>query len=150
MRTVLSQDVRVRYGQLYVASGPQMPSPEECFGGQRNGLCGAAARGFLFLITGLQAGEVGFAVELGDQAPLVDERWQEIVEVSFQPAGEVWLAGWAGEWSRPLDIAPVATGSVIPQPGWMRGMPWTPGWTMTQRPTATCCSCGQRRHSRTR
>ena len=65
MPTLVSQDVWVTYGQFYVASGPGMHGLlEECFAGQRNGLCGAAVPGFLFLITGLHTGEVGLTVEL--------------------------------------------------------------------------------------
>lgn len=37
----------------------------------------------------------------------MDGRWQEIVEVSFQPVGDVSLVGWAGEWSQSLEIPPV-------------------------------------------
>jgi hypothetical protein len=105
MRTVLSQDVEVHYGQIYVVSGDDYPGLDASFGGQRNGLCGAAMPGYLFLITGLHTGEVGFTAEVHDEAPPVDESWQEIVEASFRPEGAASLLGWAGEWYQPLDLA---------------------------------------------
>jgi hypothetical protein len=64
--------------------------------------------GFLFLITGLYTGDVGFTVELHDEPPPLDERWQEIVETSFHPMGEAALVGWGGQWHRPLDLAEVS------------------------------------------
>jgi hypothetical protein len=82
-----------------------LPGLAECFGGQQNGLCGGSVPGTLFLITGLHTGEVGFAVELHDAPPALDHTWQEIVEVSFRPAGKAALVGWAGQWSRPLHLA---------------------------------------------
>jgi hypothetical protein len=55
----------VHYGQAYVLTG-DMPSPNlhDAFRRQTNGLCGAAVRGALFLITGLHTGHVGFAVDV--------------------------------------------------------------------------------------
>jgi hypothetical protein len=102
-------DVWVHYGQLHVQSGqadPRAPDPElhEYFAGQQNGLCGAAVPGCLFLLTGLHTGTVGFVVELHDQPLAVDDSWEEIVEVSFRPAGEASLVGWGGEWQRPLEL----------------------------------------------
>jgi hypothetical protein len=105
MRTLMSEAVWVHYGQLYVQSGEGGPDLAECFGGQGNGLCGAAVPGILFLITGLHTGEVGFTVELHDAPPPADDSWQEIVEASFRPAGEVALVGWGGQGCWPLDLA---------------------------------------------
>lgn len=107
--TLLSSDVWVHYGQIYVRSGQadlrvRDPELDECFGGQQNGLCGGAVPGCLFLITGLHTGTVGFVVELHDQPPALDDSWEEVVEVSFRPAGEASLVGWAGEWERPLEL----------------------------------------------
>jgi hypothetical protein len=101
----MSGPVWVHYGQVYVESGREFPDMAECFGSQRNGLCGAAVPGFLFLITGLHTGEVGFTVELHEEPPPADEGWQEIVEASFRPVGRAVLAGWAYQWHRPLDLA---------------------------------------------
>jgi hypothetical protein len=95
----------VHYGQLYVLSGQEAPEPAECLAGQRNGLCGAAVAGVLFLNTGLHTGRVGFSVELHDTRPPVDEAWEEIVEASFQPAGEASLTCWGGQESWPLGLA---------------------------------------------
>jgi hypothetical protein len=109
VRTLLSGDVWVHYGQIYVQSGQadrHVPDPElrEYFAGQQNGLCGGAVPGCLFLITGLHTGTVGFVVELHDQLPILDDSWEEIVEVSFQPVGEASLISWAGEWQWPLEL----------------------------------------------
>lgn len=109
MRTLLSGDVWVHYGQIYVQSGdadPHVPDPElpDYFAGQQNGLCGAAVPGSLFLITGLHTGTVGFVVELHDHPPTLDDSWEEIVEVSFQPVGDASLVGWGGEGHWPLEL----------------------------------------------
>lgn len=105
MRTLMSQAAWVHYGQIYVQSGDGYPDFDECFRGQSNGLCGAAMPGILFLITGLHTGEVGFAVELYDDPPPVDDSWQEIVEASFQPMGDTALVGWGGQQHWPLGLA---------------------------------------------
>ena len=111
MRTLLSAEVHVHYGQLYVESGPENSDAEmgECFGGQSAGLCGAAVPGYLFLLTGLHTGNVPFTVELHEQEPPLEglwDAWEDIVEVSFRPASEeTLLVEWAGENSHPLDLA---------------------------------------------
>lgn len=104
MRTLMTGPAWVSYGQIYVESSERQPEMPECFGGQRNGLCGAAVAGALFLGTGLHTGEVGFAVELYDEAPPVDDSWEEIVEASYRPIGEVALVGWGGEGYWPLGL----------------------------------------------
>ncbi|MEV0795278.1 hypothetical protein [Kribbella sp. NPDC050459] len=106
MRTLMTGPARVDYGQIYVESGERSPEVPESFGGQRNGLCGAAVAGALFLVTGMHTGRVGFGVELYDEAPTVDETWEEVVEASFRPAGGVVLRGWdSGYW--PLELEQV-------------------------------------------
>jgi hypothetical protein len=98
----------VHYGQIYVQSSDSYADLGDCLGGQANGLCGAAVSGTLFLITGLHTGKVGFAVELHEEAPAVDDAWDEIVEASFRPsAPEVALVGWGGEGRWPLALEQV-------------------------------------------
>jgi hypothetical protein len=104
MRTLMTGPAGVHYGQISVESTENHADLGECFGGQRNGLCGAAIDGKLFLITGLHTGTVGFAVELYDDAPPLDDSWEEIVEASFRPLGRTMLTGWAGEWRHQLDL----------------------------------------------
>ncbi|WP_106614172.1 hypothetical protein [Saccharothrix carnea] len=103
MRTLMSGTARVDYGQLYVESGGDSFDMDECFGGQVNGLCGGAVPGTLFLMTGTHVGEVDFAVELHDRPPPVGAEWEDVVEVSFRPAGPATLYVWAHEDSWPLD-----------------------------------------------
>jgi hypothetical protein len=109
-RTVYSGTVWVAYSQAYVESSDETPMPDRAFGGQANGLCGAAVSGGLFLTTGLHTGRVGFAVEVHDTPPPFGEKWEEIVEVSFTPASpQVFLTEWgggAGDGPRPLGLAP--------------------------------------------
>jgi hypothetical protein len=107
VRALMSGSVHVHYCQIYVESGPEIPDDPfgEGFGGQRNGLCGAAVPGFLFLTTGLHTGDVGFTVELHEKPPPVDESWEEIVEVSFNLTGKAMLMGWGGDRLQPLDLA---------------------------------------------
>lgn len=108
MRTLMTGPAWVHYAQIYVeSSDDSMPELGECFGGQQNGICGAAAPGTLFLITGLHTGKVDFAVELHDEEPPLDDSWEDVVEVSYRPAGEVVLNGWGGEGRWPLALDPV-------------------------------------------
>ncbi|WNV84686.1 hypothetical protein [Umezawaea sp. Da 62-37] len=92
----MSGEALVDYAQIYVhdPDRPDLPTMDECFAGQANGPCGAAVPDFLFLVTGLRTGEVGFVVEWHDEHPPLDNRWEEIVEVS--------LPGWMGRGVRPL------------------------------------------------
>lgn len=87
MRTVYDGVLEVSYGQFYVESRPYGAHEEEVAhrAGQSNGLCGGANPGFLFLTTGLHTGRVGLTVEVHEAEPPIDERWEEIVEVSFRP-----------------------------------------------------------------
>ncbi len=107
VRTLMNGPAHVHYGQIYVESGSAFPDDPvgEGFGGQRNGLCGAAVPGFLCLLTGLHTGEVGFTVEVHEEPPLVDESWQEIVEASFHAIGEAALVCWGHGDRWPLDLA---------------------------------------------
>jgi hypothetical protein len=110
VRVLFDGEVWVHYGQVYVESDPDRANPllEEAFAGQANGLCGAAAPGALFLVTGLHTGHVGLAVELHDGPPPVDDAWEEIVEASFAPvSSRIALVEWAGaaSWSLELERA---------------------------------------------
>lgn len=108
MRRPVEGSVEVHYGQIYVESDPDgvFPDLSEAHGGQRNGLCGAATPGLLWLVTGLHTGSVGFTVEVHDQAPPLDSSWEEIVEASFRPASSsTVLVEWGGgdSWDLGLD-----------------------------------------------
>jgi len=104
VRTVLNQPVHVHYWQFYVDSGDEIVDFTDACAGQRNGLCGAAIPGHLYLTTGLHTGEIGLTVEVHDQAPPVADGWEEVVEVPFQPVGETSVVGWGGDWSYPLEL----------------------------------------------
>jgi hypothetical protein len=109
MRVVMSGRAWVSYAQIYVESADNYADLGECFAGQRNGLCGAAVEGNLFLITGLHTGKVGFTVEVHDSMPRsVDHDAEEIVEASYRPLGEAALVGWGGEGNWPLDLDPMS------------------------------------------
>ncbi|MEV7612023.1 hypothetical protein [Streptomyces sp. NPDC089799] len=108
MRRPVTGEVHVHYGQIYVSSDPDDPIPNlsETFAGQSGGLCGAAVPGALFLITGLHTGNVGFAVEVHDEEPLLDPVWEDVVEVSFRPVSQrTSLVQWAGEAAWDLNLA---------------------------------------------
>lgn len=109
MRTLFDGEAPVHYGQIYVESrrsGSGGFDLSKAFAGQRNGLCGAASPGFLFLITGLHTGHVGFTVEVHDDKPPMDKSWEEIVEASFRPAGErVLLLPWGDSPLCQLDLS---------------------------------------------
>ncbi|MFE3144597.1 hypothetical protein [Streptomyces scopuliridis] len=61
----------------------------------------------LLLLTGLHVGGVGFAAELHDSRPALDETWEEIVEVPFRPVSEeTQLRQWNGKnwWELGLEM----------------------------------------------
>ncbi|WP_309096644.1 hypothetical protein [Streptomyces sp.] len=108
MRRPVEGEVFVHYGQIHVESDPDGfgPGLGEAFAGQSTGLCGAAVPGALWLHTGLHTGDVGFTVEVHDQAPPLDAAWEDVVEVSFRPVSpDSSLVEWAGEATWPLDLA---------------------------------------------
>ncbi|WP_432118740.1 hypothetical protein [Streptomyces sp. bgisy032] len=107
MRRPVDGEVHVHYGQIYVESDPDGDGPglAEAFAGQSGGLCGAAAPGTLWLRTGLHTGDVGFTVEVHEQAPPLDPEWEDVVEVSFRPLStDSMLVQWAGEAAWPLGL----------------------------------------------
>ncbi|MEV6011939.1 hypothetical protein AB0M29_34630 [Streptomyces sp. NPDC051976] len=109
MRTPVSGEVFVHYGQLYVESDAEAYGDlQEAFAGQQVGLCGGAEPGFLFLLTGLHTGSVGFSAEIYDRLdgpPPVDLSWEEVVEVPFRPLTErTVVSQWAGERVWDLDL----------------------------------------------
>ncbi|WP_329004952.1 hypothetical protein OHA18_16360 [Kribbella sp. NBC_00709] len=108
-RTLMSGPAWVAYAQIYVESANNSADLHECFAGQRNGLCGAAVPGTLFLVTGMHTGEVEFAVELHDTMPSVEHSAEDVVEASYRPIGATVLMTWAGDGgSWPLDLEPDA------------------------------------------
>jgi hypothetical protein len=84
MTRVFEGKINVHYSQAYVLVGEiENLDFYDAFRGQTNGLCGAAVRGALLLVTGLHTGHVGFTVDVLDAPPPLDDTWEEAVEVSF-------------------------------------------------------------------
>lgn len=107
MTVLFDGQVEVAYSQMYIQGGTEFASDFELsFGGQRNGLCGAANPGMLFLITGLQYGSVPLQVELLTEEPAVDDNWEEVVEASFAPTSTVALSEWGGGGQVLRDVQP--------------------------------------------
>lgn len=94
--TAFDGKLLVDYGQAYVlAPECEMLLPEDAFAHQRNGLCGAAVPGGLFLTTGLQSGYVKLLVQVHHATPPVDESWDEVVEAGWLlNSGPVVLEDW--------------------------------------------------------
>ncbi|MEU8633780.1 hypothetical protein AB0C38_16530 [Amycolatopsis sp. NPDC048633] len=108
MRTVVHGDIHVHYGQLYVHSEGGEPFEGDlsaCFAGQRNGLCGAAVAGTLFLLTGLHTGEVGFTAEVHETEP-PGAGGEDVVEAPFRAEGRAMLVTWGGGDWWDLELAP--------------------------------------------
>ena len=108
MAVLFAQNINVNYGQAYLElAGPFDGSMEDCFRGQQNGICGAAASDVLFLTTGLHTGQVGFTINLFEADQGIDDRWDEIVEVSLlAPKSEISLVEWAAETGHKMLIIP--------------------------------------------
>ncbi|SEL99682.1 hypothetical protein [Streptacidiphilus jiangxiensis] len=108
MRVLVSGEVHVNYGQIYVESDEDGDGTDlhDAFTGQGGvGLCGGGQAGALFLITGLHTGSVGFTVESHDSPPPLDEAWEEVVEVPFRPLSEkTVLVEWGGGTCRELGL----------------------------------------------
>ncbi|MGW7243972.1 hypothetical protein [Streptomyces sp. NPDC054804] len=108
MKVLVSDEVHVDYGQIFVESGEVQCDLEEAFMGQAGvGLCGGGTDGMLLLLTGLRIGGVRFTAELHYSRPELDETWEEIVEVTFQPVSEeTRLQQWNGKrsWDLGLEV----------------------------------------------
>ncbi|WP_410589157.1 hypothetical protein [Amycolatopsis sp. lyj-23] len=107
MRTAVDGEIHVHYGQIYVHDERGEPFEGDlaaCFTGQRNGLCGAAVPGHLFLITGLHTGQVGFTAEVHSSEP-PDGGGEDVVEASFHAEGRTQLVTWGGEGRWDLGLA---------------------------------------------
>lgn len=79
----------VMYHQAYFGTGQEEPGFDGAFRQQSNGLLGAARPGCLTLMTGMHTGDVGLRVVLSDTAPILESSWEDVVEVSFMPHGEL-------------------------------------------------------------
>jgi hypothetical protein len=71
----------------------------------RSTACGAAVPGILSLAIGDREFGLSFRIELHDAEPAVDDRREDIVEVSFRPnSARVFLVAAAAERSWPLNL----------------------------------------------
>jgi hypothetical protein len=87
----------VSYSQLVVvSSGKEGAEYGATVAGQRNGICGAALPGVLFLVTGTHTGFIDLTINELDGAPPLSDA-EDVVEASFTPVGQgVTLLGWDG------------------------------------------------------
>ncbi|RSM54880.1 hypothetical protein DMB66_36600 [Actinoplanes sp. ATCC 53533] len=94
-RILLDRTIHVSHSTAQAGPGDDPGSePDAFWRGQVNGLCGAAVRGFLCLVTGLHTGYVRFTAELHPAEPPLGDGWEEAVEVSFRHrAKKLWLGG---------------------------------------------------------
>lgn len=94
MTRVYDDTIVVDHNQAYVMAGGNWPDQEDPFAAQSNGLCGAAIKGTLWLMTASMDGPIRFVVDVLDHEPELDEGYGDIVEVSFEP--QVALASMTG------------------------------------------------------
>jgi hypothetical protein len=85
MIKLFAAEVPVHYGFLFLSDNDDQPELMDTRAGQRNGLCGAAVRGVLSMVTGLHTGRVPLIVEWHDAEPPLGPEWEEAVEVPFRP-----------------------------------------------------------------
>ena len=106
MNVLFDGDVHVHYGFIslepFDSDGPELL---EARGGQANGLCGAAVPGALLMVTGTHTGNVPVSIELHDTRPPVDDRWEDVVEVSLHVTAEEYSL-CAFDWAEQLDGLP--------------------------------------------
>ncbi|MFI5691854.1 hypothetical protein ACIA58_08445 [Kribbella sp. NPDC051586] len=102
-RVVTDGPFWLEYGQIYVVGPDESCSLQESFAGQRNGLCGAAVPGRLFLRTGLHTGKVELRVEVHDRMPSVEYDAEDVVEASYLPPSGVLLTS-LGYQRLPLEL----------------------------------------------
>ena len=107
MKVLVSGEVDVDFGQIFVESGGDECDLYDAFAGQEGvGLCGGATDGMLLLLTGLHNGGVGLTVESHDSRPALDETWEEIVETPFRPVSERTVLrqwNWKASWELGLE-----------------------------------------------
>lgn len=105
-QVIFSGDLHVHYGQFYVEPGDgDFVDMDQALRGQSNGICGAAQRGRLFLVTGIHTGTVHLTVEHTDVEPSLDPTWEEVVECSFEhERHSLLLREWAAEAEYPLAL----------------------------------------------
>ncbi len=112
VKSLFSGNIGIEYGQFYI----DIPEPEEddeedyldpdgAFENQQNGICGAAQTGKILFVVGPQAGVAAISVELSKSEPMLDQTYDEIVEVAFsRGSSEVAVCEWGGGETYPLDI----------------------------------------------
>lgn len=91
MTVLLDINVHVHYGFLWFTAVDNAVPAGNPRAGQANGLCGAAIPGTLGMVTGLHTGSVPVRIEALDVAPVLDDTWEEIVEVSFHAPDRSYL-----------------------------------------------------------
>ncbi|GAA3295285.1 hypothetical protein Dvina_30480 [Dactylosporangium vinaceum] len=108
MLVLFDGTVQIHYQQLYVESRePDIIAIDaiDAYAGQRNGMCGAATPGLLYITTGKGSGPAAIRVERHDTEPPIEDVWEDIVEVPFHPqTSTVQLMQWAAEARWPLDL----------------------------------------------
>ena len=96
--------LEVQYRQFYVYGRDEHVQPEYGFKDQSNGLCGAKVPGILFLTTGLHTGAIGLRVELHHSEPVLEDKWEDVVEVSYESTSSgVHIKQWDG-LKIPIDL----------------------------------------------
>jgi len=115
MPEVFAGLVDVHYGFIDLYSDPDGSGDEsdDLVGarrGQANGLVGAQVPHQLGMVTGLHTGEVPLVVTWTEDAPEVDDEWEDVVEVSVDlSTADLTIATFES-----------AYGCTIPQSGWHR------------------------------
>lgn len=109
-RILFDQTVDTDYGQFSLEWGDDMwdGDADRFFAGQSNGWVAAAVPDVLHLVMGKRFGGSSVRIEMHDQEPPADLRWEDCVEVSItipQGATARWLT-WGGESGGALDISP--------------------------------------------
>ncbi len=109
-KVIYSGKLGIDYGQFYVDVDDDEVDyldPDGAFENQVNGICGAAQKGKLFLVAGIQGGVIEIEVQLHASEPSIENSYEEIVEANIEvDEQQLMLCEWAHEDTHNLSVPP--------------------------------------------
>ena len=107
MKTLYSGEIYCHYHWAYIAEAG-LGGSQLCWVGQRNGLCGSAAPNEIAFTFGPHTSMVNFQILFATDPPLIDPRWEEVVETPFvvERSSTFYLTDFNGDpYGDPMPLA---------------------------------------------